>query len=371
MTVTFGVVGLGGRDKTVYRDLERLDWLSLEAMCDTNEEHLDECADEFGVEKRFTQYEDLIQTDVDFVFIATPPALHAEMSIQALEAGRHVICEIPTICDIDEANSLLEAIEQTGLLYMAAENYCYRRDIQAFSKLIQSGELGRVVYARGTYAHDDRRRMPDWNKRRVRTWFQLFEQPRYITHALGPLLYATGDRVVTIAAAGVDGRFRFEGNKPFFTAAQCLMESGAVFQLFYTMGADRFETCFSFTGEAGTIESFPFTVNPLESNPPLLGNTPYRLTRQGADSDADLHAGRMIDLDPGEPFNSYRGGSHWESDLCILATFAECIRDGKTVPIDVHLGLAMTLPGIAAVESMRNGGVPISVPSLRRSSDSR
>ena len=80
MTVTFGVIGLGGRDKTVYGDLELLDWLSLEATCDTNEEHLNECADEFGSEKRFTRYEYLIQTDVDFVFIVTPPAHHAAMS---------------------------------------------------------------------------------------------------------------------------------------------------------------------------------------------------------------------------------------------------------------------------------------------------
>ena len=364
MTVTFGVVGFGGRDKTVYRDLARIDWLRLDAMCDSNQEHLNACADDLGIEKRFTRYEDMIQSDLDFVFIATPPALHAEMSIQALEAGKHVICEIPTVMSVEEGRALVEAVERTGLLYMAAENYCYRRDVQAFARFIRNGELGRIVYAQGSYAHDDRRSVPEWNRRRVRTWFQDFEQPRYITHALGPLLYATGDRVRAIAADGVDGRVRWDADKPFFTAAQCRMESGAVFQLFYTMGADRFGTCFLFTGEKGTIESFPFAVSPLESNPPLLGDAPYRLTRQGPGAEPDLHQGRMIDLDPGEPFNAYRGGSHWESDLCILATFAECVRDGKPVPIDVHRGLDMTLPGIAAVESIRKGGVPVDVPNI-------
>ena len=364
MTVTFGVVGFGGRDKTVYQDLARLDWLHLAAMCDTNEERLYLHADEFGVERRFTRYEDLIQCDLDFIFIATPPALHAEMSIQALEVGKHVICEIPTVASAEEGHALVEAIERTGRLYMAAENYCYRRDIQAFTKFIQNGELGRVVYAQGTYAHDDRRFVREWREQRVRTWFEEFEQPRYITHALGPLLYATGDRVVTIASDGVDGRIRCEGDQPFFTASQCRMESGAVFQLFCTMGANRFGTCFLFTGETGTLESLPFAVNSLESNPSLLGDTPYRLTRQSSDAGPEFINGGMIDLDPGEPFNSYRGGSHWESDLCVLAVFAECIRDGKEPPIDVHMGLDMTLPGIAAVESTRKGGVPVEIPKI-------
>ena len=74
--------------------------------------------------------------------------------------------------------------------------------------------------------------------------------------------------------------------------------------------------------------------------------------------------GGMVDLDPGDPFNAYRGGAHWESDLCIQAVFAECIRDGKPPPIDVHLGLQMTMPGIAAVESMRQGGAPVPVPAV-------
>ena len=364
MTVTFGVVGFGGRDKTVYRDLARLDWLRLDSMCDSNEEHLNACADDLAVEKRFTRYQDMLESDLDFIFIATPPALHVEMAIQALQAGKHVICEIPTVCSPEEAHALLECVERTGLLYMAAENYCYRRDIQAFTRFIRNGELGRIVYAQGVYAHDDRYLVPEWNRKRIRTWFDRFEQPRYITHALGPLLYATGDRVVSIAADGVDGRTCFDGDEPFFTAANCRNESVAVFQLFYTMGANRFGTCFSFTGDTGSIESFPFAVSSLESNPPQLGDTPYRLTRQGAGVDPAYHQGRMIDLAPGDPFNSYRGGSHWESDLCILAVFAECVRDGKPVPIDARMGIDMTLAGIAAVESMRTAGAPVKVPRV-------
>ena len=78
----------------------------------------------------------------------------------------------------------------------------------------------------------------------------------------------------------------------------------------------------------------------------------------------DLYYGRMIDLDPGRHFNTYRGGSHWQSDLCIVAVFAECLRDNKPAPIDLELSLNMTLPGIAAIESIKKGGEPVEVPTL-------
>ena len=364
MTISFGVVGFGGRDKTVYRDLERLGWLQLKAMCDSNEEHLSRCADELGVTERYTSYEDLIDSDIDFVFIATPPALHVEMSIQALEAGKHVICEIPTATSVEEGRSLIEAIDRSGLLYMAAENYCFRRDVQAFRRAIQAGELGRIIYASGHYCHDDRDHMLDWKKRRIRTWFHDYEQPRYITHPLGPILYLTQDRVVSLAAAGPQDRIQVDGDKPVFTAVQGKTEQGVVFQLFYGMAVAQHGTWYSFTGEKGTLESFQFAVSPLESYPPLLGDKPYRLTKTGEQDDAELHGGKMIDLDPGHPFNTYRGGSHWESDLCVVAAFAEAVRDGKPPPLDVHFGLNITLPGIAAVESIRRGGVPVEVPRV-------
>ena len=72
----------------------------------------------------------------------------------------------------------------------------------------------------------------------------------------------------------------------------------------------------------------------------------------------------MIDLDPGHPFNTYRGGSHWESDLCVVAVFAEAIREGKPPALDAQFGLDIALPGLAAVESIRQGGVPVEVPSV-------
>jgi len=364
MTVTFGIVGVGGRDKSSFYDMKRLHWLRTEAVCDLDEEKMNAWADDVGVPERYTRYEDLLASDVDFVYVATPPQLHAKMAILALEAGKHVLSELPAVMSIEEGRALVNAVEKTGRLYMLGENYCYRRDVQAFVKFVRDGELGRIVYARGCYTHDDRRHLEEWCKEGIRGWFLTYEWPRYVTHALGPLLYVSGDRVTAVSALAPGRRVNFEGEEPVFTLMQCRTESTAVFQLVYGLGIDRHDICYSFTGETGTIESFSLAVSPMESNPPLLGDNPYRLTRMNVPEEPDLYYGRMIDIDPGHPFNDYRGGSHWESDLCMIATFAECIRDGKPAPIDVHLGLDMTLPGIYALESIRNDGAFVNVPKI-------
>ena len=122
------------------------------------------------------------------------------MSIQTLEAGKAVLCEVPAVTNKDEANKLTEAVKKTGLLYMLAENYCYRRDVQAFRHFIRSGELGKIVYARGTYCHDDRE-----SERIQKGWWRSYEMPRYITHSSGPILYVTGDKVTHISALAHKG----------------------------------------------------------------------------------------------------------------------------------------------------------------------
>jgi len=363
MSISFGMCGLGGRDKVFLQDVEQLDWLRLGALCDLNEALLEEWGKRLGVRELFNTYEDLLASDVDFIFLSTPPAVHADMAIQALHAGKPVLCEVPAVASIEEGRALVAAVEETGCLYMMGENFCYRRDIQAFKRFIEAGELGRIIYARGSYCHDFRHEVAWWEQEGIRPWMARYEVPRYITHSLGPLLYVTGQRLERLTAMAPDDRVVMTGHKPVLICVHGRGTNGTIFDSIHSMFVARSDMCFSFTGERGTVESFPFHVDPLQSKPPLLGETPYRLTRTD-DADADVCNGVMVDLDPGEPFNSYQGGSHWRSDLCQLAVFAECVRDQKPVPIDVHRALDMSLPGIVAMESLQRGGEPVEVPAL-------
>lgn len=365
MVVRFGMCGVGGRAKNYFHKMKRLDWMSMTALCDLNEELLAQWANELDVGQTFTQYRDMLASDIDFVYIATPPATHAAMAIQALEAGQHVLLEVPAVEDEAQARQLADAVRRSGLKFALAENFCYRRDAQAFRKFVRAGEIGRIVFARGNYTHDVRGIMQEhyWS-RGLRLWMKDYEWSRYLTHCLGPLVYVTGDDVVRISATSSNGRVTIDDDmQPMIFSATCQTRGGGMYDLLYGAFAPRSDTSMSFTGSKGTIEGIPMPMGPDDASPPLLGDKPYRLTRTD-DHDAELSHGIMIDLDPGHPFNTYRGGSHYESDIVQIAAFAECVRDDRAPELDIDFAINVSLAGVAATQSIREAGAMIDVPHI-------
>ena len=66
------------------------------AICQRNQEHLNEIGDQFGIERRFTKFEDLLGIDeVDAIHVVSPIADHAWMSLESLKAGKHTCCTVP------------------------------------------------------------------------------------------------------------------------------------------------------------------------------------------------------------------------------------------------------------------------------------
>ena len=99
---------------------------NMYAICQRNAERLNKVGDAFGIEKRYTNYEDVLaDPDVDFVHINTPIPDHAWMSIAALKAGKHVMCTVPMATTIDECRQIVELVQETGLKYMMAETVVY------------------------------------------------------------------------------------------------------------------------------------------------------------------------------------------------------------------------------------------------------
>ena len=79
------------------------------AICQRNRENLDAVGERFGIEQRYTDYAAVLQDPrVDFVHINSPIPDHAWMSIQALKAGKHVMCTVPMATTIDECRQICE-----------------------------------------------------------------------------------------------------------------------------------------------------------------------------------------------------------------------------------------------------------------------
>ncbi len=86
------------------------------AICRRNETELNKCGDEFGIDKRYTRYEDVLaDPEIDFVHINSPIPDHAPMSLKALEAGKHVMCTVPMATTIEECDQICQKVADTGL----------------------------------------------------------------------------------------------------------------------------------------------------------------------------------------------------------------------------------------------------------------
>ena len=158
-------------------------------ICDPSEKSLEPWKSESSLSLYRSLDEVLNEKNVDAICLATPAHLHAEQSIAALEAGFHVLCEVPAIDTLDEASRLVEAVEKTGRTYMMAENYCYRREILMVQNMLEKGLFGELTFASGSYIHDcrDLYVYPDgtltWRGERRRK----SSGNSYPTHSMGPV----------------------------------------------------------------------------------------------------------------------------------------------------------------------------------------
>ncbi|MBQ4322959.1 MAG: Gfo/Idh/MocA family oxidoreductase, partial [Clostridia bacterium] len=196
--VKYGVIGLGRGADVAVTGIGN-PHAKLVAACDYNPEIMAKAKETFEKAgcsdcQYFEDFDQMLNTDIDAVIIATEAIKHVPFVIRAMEAGKHVICEIPSVNSLEEAKELKQAVKShPELIYMAGENCCYWAFIEEWKKMHEKGEFGEIVYAEAEYLHalDPDKFAPDnYPKNHWRTF-----QPaiHYLTHELGPLLYLMND----------------------------------------------------------------------------------------------------------------------------------------------------------------------------------
>ncbi len=164
------------------------------AICQRTESKLHKIGDAFGVEQRYARYEDLLaDPNVDFVHINSPIPDHAWMSIQALKAGKHVMCTVPMATTIDECRQIVELVQQTGLKYMMAETVVYSREFLFIKEMYERGELGKIQYMAASHPQD----MEGWPE----YWERMIPM-HYATHVVSPVLGLVKGRAEYVSCFG-------------------------------------------------------------------------------------------------------------------------------------------------------------------------
>lgn len=127
----------------------------LIAICGRNEADVAEAAKRYGYEGYYTDWRKMLENDAIQVFDnGGPNNAHAEPSIAAAQAGKHVFCEKPLARTAEEAKSMLDAVKQAGVKHMVAFNYRFVPAIVQARKLIESGRLGKIHHWRAVYLQE-------------------------------------------------------------------------------------------------------------------------------------------------------------------------------------------------------------------------
>ncbi|PEL07747.1 Gfo/Idh/MocA family protein [Bacillus sp. AFS017336] len=164
MKLKVGIIGCGGIANGKHMpSLAALDNVEMVAFCDIIEERAIKAKKQFGTEeaKTYTDYKELLKDQsIDVMHVCTPNKSHSFITIDSLEADKHVMCEKPMAKTSAEAKAMVEASKRTGKKLTIGYQNRFRSDSQYLSQVCQNNELGEIYFAK---AHAIRRRaVPTW-----------------------------------------------------------------------------------------------------------------------------------------------------------------------------------------------------------------
>jgi len=157
--IRVGIAGLGRSGWDIHAHLlaPLTQHYQVTAVLDADEKRRQEAIDRFDCQA-YTEYEQLLADPaVELVVVSLPSFLHANASIAALEAGKHVVCEKPMATSLPDADRMIEAAARTGKTLTIFQQRRYNPDFVQVHKVIDSGVLGRVVQIRLTESKFSRR----------------------------------------------------------------------------------------------------------------------------------------------------------------------------------------------------------------------
>ena len=162
--VRVGIIGCGGIANGKHMpSLKKVENCQMVAFCDIIPARAEKAAKEYGTPdaKTYTDYKELLKDEsIDVVHVCTPNRSHSFITVDALEAGKHVMCEKPMAINSTEAKKMVDTAERTGKLLSIGYQSRFRPDSQYLKQEAEEGIFGDVYYAKATAIR--RRAVPTW-----------------------------------------------------------------------------------------------------------------------------------------------------------------------------------------------------------------
>jgi predicted dehydrogenase len=334
---------------------------------------LDECGDRYGIKARYTDYRELLaDPEIDAVHINSPISDHAWMSIDALEAGKHVACTVPMGTSIDECRKIVEARRASGKVYMMMETVVYSREYLFVKELYDKGELGRIQFLRGSHQQD----MDGWPG-----YWPGLPPMWYATHCVSPCLAILGKHAEAVVCHG-SGRIREEliarYNSPFAieTATFTIKDSDVVAEVTRSLYdvARQYRESFDASGSKRSFEwqqvenEDPVIHTKSTTEKPLT--EPEIPTRVKVPDYAHLlpepirRFTQPATIQDAEHLSFLQGGGHGGSHPHLVHAFLSAVKGDRPALPDAETSANWTMVGLCAHESALSGGSKIVIPTF-------
>jgi predicted dehydrogenase len=160
--VRIGIVGSGGITRYAHiPGYKAQKGVEIVAVCDVVLDRATEIAREFGIPRCYGSYQELLENEkLDAVSVCTPNVSHHEVTIAALQAGLHVLCEKPMAMNLCEAQEMAAAARRAGKVLQIGLHWRFTGEAQALKRFIDAGEMGDIYYGEATCMR--RRGIPGW-----------------------------------------------------------------------------------------------------------------------------------------------------------------------------------------------------------------
>jgi predicted dehydrogenase len=360
-------LGFGAEFIPIY---QKYNSANLVAICQRNKEKMDEIGDAFGIEKRYTSFDELLlDPDIDAVHINTPIPEHGIQSIKALKAGKHVACTVPMATTVEECEEIVRLTKETGLTYMMMETVVYAREFLFMKEMYENGELGKVQFLKASHQQD----MDGWPG-----YWPGLPPMHYATHCVGPVLGLTRAEAEYVSCFG-SGTIREEMhahyNSPFAVQTTHIKfkdsdVSAQVYRSLFDV-ARQYRESFEVYGSKKSVEW------PLIEHKPLIVHTAKKLETEIPEEVScpdfakllpeEIQAfttGGVYDSDDNQHLSFTQGAGHGGSHPHLVHEFVDSLLNNHQPYPNAIQSANITCVGILAHESALKGGELIKLPEF-------
>ena len=359
--VKVGVFGTW-RGLAYIKALQIIDEAEVVAICDKDPDKIEKAKEFCPADVKVCKdFDELLASGIDAVVLCNYFNEHAPYAIKAAKAGIHVFTETQTAVTMKQCVELVEAVEESGIVFSLAENYPFFRANMEMERVYQSGQIGEVIFAEGEYIHPMSPAENKYYNPDPTHWRSLTPCTFYCTHAMAPLMKITKlmpKKVIGKVAQGWDYTKQHEGTVgDNYGILMCEMENGSVF---------RVGGCGAFGGHGnwyrigcskGGVESLRGGNDKVR-----LCVNPWNLAEENRQFGTEaVYSPEITEMDKKAMSSGHSGGDFW-----VTWTFIQDIINKREPFMNVYRSAALAAIGILGWQSAIDNSKQLEVPDFTK-----